>query len=262
MFGFDLPLWLIGLGGIIKDAARSLFAFFSKPPGIYILAAIILALVWWHDHNRAYDRGYAAAQAEETAKRKDAEIAAYKNGLKVQEDLDKGLAHASLEFGIAAGKAEANTVFLTKEVTKYVTIEIDRGYPVPCGVLKLHDAAAAGASPEALGADFCGPDDAVAPVKASELASVIVANYGAYHLAEAKVTALQKVLLDLIKASGAKLELLDVPANGGRLGANSGNLDSAVNQPVGNADDGHSASDPVPHQMSNDQQPRLVSGAP
>lgn len=81
----------------------------------------------------------------------------------------------------AEKQVEIRTVFktITKEVRRYVPIEVDRGCPIPDGFVRLHDAAAAGRAPvpEASGSI----DGGAAPVELSEVASTVAGNYGACH---------------------------------------------------------------------------------
>ena len=59
-----LPAWLLSLLGGMGSALKSLFAFFSKPPGIYLLAVSLVLLAIWWSGQRGYDRGHTQGKAE------------------------------------------------------------------------------------------------------------------------------------------------------------------------------------------------------
>lgn len=66
-----MPLWVLGFitGG--KNFFAALWAFFSKPPGIYVLAIILAVLLLWWVNDRAYNRGEAACEARHQLASKD-----------------------------------------------------------------------------------------------------------------------------------------------------------------------------------------------
>jgi hypothetical protein len=53
-----LPIW-----SGFKTSVAWLFAFFSKPPGVYILAVILIAIAIWWSGQRGYQRGGAECEA-------------------------------------------------------------------------------------------------------------------------------------------------------------------------------------------------------
>lgn len=65
-----------------------------------------------------------------------------------------------------------------KEVPVYVTAETDRRFAVPVGLVRLHDAAAAGVDPATLPDPAGRPDDAPSGVAASTFGATVVDNYG------------------------------------------------------------------------------------
>ncbi len=74
---------------------------------------------------------------------------------------------------------------LIERVPIYVSPEVDRRYPLPVGLVRLHDAAARGE------ADLPGPagepDDAPSDTPASALASTLIGNYGDYYACREQV---------------------------------------------------------------------------
>lgn len=224
-----MPLIGIVLGGIGR-VFSALFTFFITKPGCYIGIALLCAAVFWWQGHRSYAAGLAQGRTDEAQHIKAAELASFKDGLRKQQDLDKGLQAAADRAGYMRGKADANTIFLTKEVTHYVPLEIDRLYPLPCGLIRLLDAAAAGTRPANLGGNFCGPDGSAAPVKASDLANVAIFNYGLYHRAEAKVIGLQDSLRAVVKTLGGKLEITHLPADSGEFETQTHDINPAPDQ--------------------------------
>lgn len=76
-----------------------------------------------------------------------------------------------------------------REIPNALTPETDARYPLPHGLVRLHDAAALGVPPVP---DPSGiPDDEPSPVAASQLAGVIVDNYENCNSALARLVALQ-----------------------------------------------------------------------
>lgn len=68
---------------------------------------------------------------------------------------------------------------ITKEVPTYVTPGIDTRYPLPDGLVRVHDAAALGLDLSAVSNPAGQSDDAPSSVHASDLGVAIVANYSA-----------------------------------------------------------------------------------
>lgn len=74
---------------------------------------------------------------------------------------------------------------LIEKVPVYVTAEADRRYPLPVGLVRLHDEAAAGHSPVPGGAGEL--DDAPSDIAPSTLGRTLVANYGDYYTCREQV---------------------------------------------------------------------------
>ena len=67
---------------------------------------------------------------------------------------------------------------LIERIPVYVTPKIDRAFPLPWGLVRVHDAAARGDDLSAFAEGAGEPDDAASDVRASEAAAVIAGNYG------------------------------------------------------------------------------------
>jgi hypothetical protein len=83
------------------------------------------------------------------------------------------------------------TKTLIREVPIYVTAETDRSYPVPVGLVRLHDAAALGL-PAALPDPAGRADDAPSGVAASTLGETVADNYGTCRANAAQLDALEE----------------------------------------------------------------------
>lgn len=195
-----LPFWN-GLKAFIGAA----FTFLTTKPGVYLLIAACAAGAYWYSGHEGYKR----AQADDAAAAKlaiaQAETAAANKARKDQIALDKGIAAAADKATVQVAKARTITLTITKEVPTYVPVEVDRTFPVPCGLVRLHDAAAIGVDPETLSNPAGLADDAACTLKASDLASVIVENYGIDHEKDAQIIGLQ----DLARTLKATIEGTD-----------------------------------------------------
>lgn len=89
------------------------------------------------------------------------------------------VAAAVTKEAVAQERIVNHTITLIRKVPVYVTPAQDADvHCITWGLVRLHDAAALGADPAGLVPPAGQPDDACAPVKASDLASAIVVNYG------------------------------------------------------------------------------------
>lgn len=67
---------------------------------------------------------------------------------------------------------------ITREVPVYVTAKTDELFPLPCGFIRLHDAAAAGVEPAAVSLPAGKSDGDRCDVATSAAATIIAQNYG------------------------------------------------------------------------------------
>lgn len=131
----------------------------------------VLALTIWLSHSAGEKAGRAGAEAKAERVARDAALRAV---VRLQ---------AQARAATAAGENHAvevervRTVYrtITKEIPVVLTPEVDRAFPLPNGLVRLHDAAALG---RALGPAPAGqPDDASSSVTAGRFGSVIAGNY-------------------------------------------------------------------------------------
>jgi hypothetical protein len=91
--------------------------------------------------------------------------------------------------------AQAKIVYITRTLTKeipvVITPQVDRNFPLPVGLVRLHDAAADGVDLSALPLPTGVTNDSPSPITASRFGSVIVTNYGECRADAERLTALQ-----------------------------------------------------------------------
>ncbi|WP_413708077.1 hypothetical protein [Ralstonia sp. Ralssp110] len=148
---------------------------------IVALLAIVAGLAWWAtaSYHAAVQR---ADQAETTA-----------------ATLRKQLDHAQRATVTVTQYVDRERVIrlkgdtIIKEVPRYVPVQADAACVVPRGFVRLHDAAAAGAVPDANPGDA---DAAPAGVALSAVAGTVAANYTGCHVDAARLSSLQQTLRD------------------------------------------------------------------
>lgn len=199
---FAIPFWLMSLFGGIGKAFSALFTFLTTKPGVYVLAVLIGIGALWYSHHSGYSEAQTDDKVAQELALADAQAKAAKEGMETQRVLDANLVSAAEAAGFARGKAQAVTLTITKEVPRYVTVETDRTFPVPCGLVRLHNAAADGVAPETESLPSGLTDADACPLKASDLAQVIVENYGLDHEKDAQIMGLQ----DLARALKETIE--------------------------------------------------------
>lgn len=148
--------------------------FITGPVGRWIgLAVAVLALlagVHHHGFTQGRDREKAAQAARMERARKDV----------VRREAVADAITADVGKKSEARQAEIRwrTITTIREVPVYVSPETDHRFPVPVGLVRVHDAAARGVSPAEVPDPAGRPDDAPSGVAASALGSTVAANYG------------------------------------------------------------------------------------
>jgi hypothetical protein len=100
-------------------------------------------------------------------------------------------AQAAEAMAKASAQSRTRTVTIVREVSKLVTPDVDARYPLPVGLVRLHDAAARGVDLSAVPDAAGRADGAPASVDASHLAAVVATNYGACLEDQARLAAWQ-----------------------------------------------------------------------
>lgn len=91
------------------------------------------------------------------------------------------------KFETRRAKAGAETAKRQQEVPQHVTVQMDQDYPVPCGFVRVFNAATHGPIPDAAGC----PDDAPSDVALSAVGQVETENAGQYDQVAEQLKALQ-----------------------------------------------------------------------
>lgn len=91
-----------------------------------------------------------------------------------------------------------------KEVPVYVTPEADARFPLPVGLVRLHDAAALGVDVADVPDPAGRPDDSASAVAASDLGGAIAGNYGECRADQARLIGLQGWVRDQAAAFTGK----------------------------------------------------------
>jgi hypothetical protein len=165
-------LALAGGGGVYWWATRA-------PPGWPNLRV----LVWtFHLPDAPGARLAAMQRAARAAQAQQVRLAARREAASAEA----GAAHA-----LAQARLRVVYRTLVKEIPVHVPAEVDRGYPLPVGLVRLHDAAARGVAVSAVPAPAGRADDAAADSRASDLAAVLAHNYGACRADGEQLSALQ-----------------------------------------------------------------------
>lgn len=197
-----IKLLFSGIFGAIGRFLSAALTFLTTKPGVYILMAGIAVGAYWYSGHEGYKRGVAETVTADRIATAEATTAAYKAGLLRQQHLDKAISTIAYKTGVEKGKAQATTIYITKRIPIHVTPETDRTFPMPCGLILQHDAAALGVPAETLTNSAGLVDGAACPITASALSEVIVKNYGLYHEAEVQIDGLQ----DLVRKLAAEIE--------------------------------------------------------
>lgn len=166
-------LWLLSL----RSALGAALTFISKPPGIYIAAAIAACLGLWWVHHDGFRDGVKWQLAQ------NAEAAANINA--GQPKIIERIRTVYLPQEI---KIRTITKTIAKEVPVYVTQRDDASCVINNGFKRLHDSAAKGELPGSPAGDDGNPSG----VKLSEVAQTVTGNYGTCHLAITRVNEWQE----------------------------------------------------------------------
>jgi hypothetical protein len=182
------------------NVLRAAFAFCAKPPGSWITAAALIAFAIWFAHARGLAEG--KAQAEAAQKNAQARATAIESA--ANTELASALAKLNVKIAANYGEEQSRAIYLTRTIVERIPVDVspqtDRRYPLPCGLVRLHDAAFLGADPARLAAAGCEADDEPAPATASAF-SRNDAEWADYcHEVEAQRDALKAQLLGVYGA--------------------------------------------------------------
>lgn len=157
----------------VLTALKSALGVFSGwPLKAYLVCAALVATSFYISGQRGWDHGVAwsqhlASQAEVVSKQINRTFHVAEINL---------VEHLTLKMSLT------NNTFATiqKEVHHYVTPQTDRRYPLPCGLVQLHNAAILGVDPTSVTSDACPTPASPAPTTASAFAENEIAWGKAY----------------------------------------------------------------------------------
>lgn len=142
--------------------------------GAAALAAIVIG---WSAH--WVTANYYELKIAETEKQHALAITiAQDRAARQQEDADEITRKSDVAAAEARQKIVHRTQTLIQKVPEYVTHETDVRFPLPCGFIRLHNAAASGVAASAVPLPAGKTDGDQCDVAASTAAGVIVGNYG------------------------------------------------------------------------------------
>ncbi|HUJ04042.1 MAG TPA: hypothetical protein VLW75_10415 [Rhizomicrobium sp.] len=195
-----MPAFLLPFLSGAWNFGKAALAFCAKPPGSYIACAAALALSLWIADEIGYAHGTAAANAaNKAAEARAAQAATQANG-----ELQSAIGKLDTKISVDYAAAVTHTVYLTttivEKVPAYVTPQTDRAFPLPCGLVRVHDAGILGADPASLAAAGCEADGEPAPATASAFSQNDAEWAGYCHAVEAQRDALKAELLGVTKA--------------------------------------------------------------
>jgi hypothetical protein len=149
------------------------YAVYFKIAGAALLALAIGAASWWV--TATYFRLQISGMEKQQAL---AITIAQDRAAHQQEDADKITHDADVANAEAHQKIVYRTQTIIQKVPEYVTPETDARFPLPCGFLRLHDAAASSVDPSAVSLPAGKSDFDKCDVTTSVAASAIAGNYG------------------------------------------------------------------------------------
>lgn len=125
-----------------------------------------------------YGLGHRAGQADEAAKAWRADALASRAAIERIERSVAAGARVSADLAVRASEVRTRTTTLVREVPIHVSTSVDARFAVPVGLVRVHDAAAAGVDLSAVPDPAGRADESASDIVASDLATAIVENYG------------------------------------------------------------------------------------
>lgn len=164
---------LIGTAATAIEGAAAPYLIWIKLAAGVIAAAALGFAVHWVDANY-----YGLKIADMQTAQAQALVIAADRAMHAQEDADKITASLNASAAEARAQQLQQTIANLQKVHDYVSPQTDRAFPLPCGFLRLHDAAARGVADAAISLPAGKADGDQCDVAASAAASVIQSNYG------------------------------------------------------------------------------------
>lgn len=139
----------------------------SKIAGPIGIGAALIFGIWL-----AFVHGQLDGTRVELAELKTSQAAASAEAVSAGAAIQQAMDGVNTTFAIASVKADAlieqHAAFIEKEIPRYVTKEVDARYPIPNGVVWMHDAAIRDIAPADVAAETGGAFDAPSSITASD----------------------------------------------------------------------------------------------
>lgn len=179
--------WILGLLGVGGVAGLGAMAFFAPtmfasvlaafktgaefvldmlsgwPLKAYLICVLLVIAATYFSGQRGWDRGVAWQKGRDQA----AAFKAYLAGKHFAGRVRAGEIRIVTNMTVEEGRIDVRFNAIKKEIVRYVTPQIDRKYPLPCGLVRVRDAAVLGVDPASVASAACKADDAAAPTTAS-----------------------------------------------------------------------------------------------
>lgn len=152
----------------------------SKLAGPIFGAATVILGLWL-----VFANGHIAGLKLQIADMKASQAAANAEAISASAAIQQSIDGVNTTFAIASVKANAlieqRAAFIEKEIPHYVTKEVDARYPIPNGVVWMHDAAIRDIAPSEVAAETGGAFDTPSAITASDFSKNDTSNIAICH---------------------------------------------------------------------------------
>ncbi len=179
--------WILGIFGIGGVAGLGALAFFAPtmfasvlsafktgvefaldmlsgwPLKAYLICAALVAASFYFSGQQGWDKGVAWQKATD----QHMAFKAYVAGKHFAGQVRAGEIRIVNNLTIEQGRIDVRFNAIRKEIVRYVTVQTDRRYPLPCGLVRVRDAAVLGVDPASVAATACPTSATAAPTTAS-----------------------------------------------------------------------------------------------
>lgn len=192
--------WILGIFGIGGVAGLGALAFFAPtmfasvlsafktgvefaldmlsgwPLKAYLICAALVAASFYFSGQRGWDNGVAWQRHQDQAIAKSAVVIGHRFAASLHAGEIKIVENLTLQ----QGQITVRFARIKKEISRYVSPQMDKHYLLPVGLVRLHDAAILNLDPSQIACAACGPDNAPAPTTASAFSANEIAWGKAY----------------------------------------------------------------------------------
>ena len=204
--------WILGLFGGVGVAGLGAMAFFAPtmfasvlsalktgvefvldlfsgwPLKAYLICAALVAASFYFSGQRGWDNGIAWQRHQDQAIAKNAVVIGHRFAASIHAGEIKIVENLTLQ----QGQITVRFARIKKEISRYVSPQMDKHYLLPVGLVRLHDAAILNLDPSQIACAACGADNAPAPTTASAFSANEIAWGKAYWQLRAYAKAVRK----------------------------------------------------------------------